>query len=74
MHDAVPDNVGWRPVAQERIQVAIRRQVGMARQHVVVEQPQLQARGPGVDDQDARRHVGQVQFAISGSSSPCSRV
>jgi hypothetical protein len=38
---------------------------------VLVDRLELEARRPGVDDEDAQ--PGQVQSRISGGSSPCSR-
>ena len=42
----------------------------------IAQQPELQARRSGVDDEDAHAHSssGQVHPEIAGSSSPCSRV
>ena len=80
VHDPVPDRVHVperldRGLDRRRVvRAARRRQVGGAHHRVrVVEDAELEAAGPGVDDQD-RGQYGHFQSRISGASSPCSRV
>ena len=80
VHDPVPDrvHVPERPdsgLDRRRVVRAPRRwQVGGAHHRVrVVEDAQLEAAGPGVDDQD-RGQYGHFQSRTSGASSPYSLV
>ena len=82
MHDAMTDRGGLTPALQGFDElggvdpVRSRREICAAPDVVVLEQAQLQARGSGVDDQYEHRSIppDQVQSAMAGSSSPCSRV